>query len=209
MAIDNILLATWTTPFGLAPFDQIKDADFVPAFEVAMTRHLGEIDVIAGHAAPATFANTIEALELAGADLTQVGSVFWNLAGADSNDARQAIEREMAPKMAQHGNAITSNATLFRRVDDLFLARASLGLTAEQLRVLERTHLGFVRSGAKLAPSSSGWLPSARSFRRTCWRTRRLMSCRCRPTQTGRDCRRRWWRLRRKLRGHVGHRRAM
>ncbi len=153
MTIDPILLAKWTTPFGMAPFDRISDTDFAPAFETAMARHLKEIDAIANAVAPATFANTIEALELAGADLTQVASVFWNLAGADSNDARQAIERDMAPKMAQHGNAITSNAALFKRVDDLFQTRATLGLTAEQLRVLERTHLGFVRSGARLAPA--------------------------------------------------------
>ncbi len=151
MTADNILLAQWTTPFGMAPFDRISDADFVPAFETAMARHLGEIETIASAAAPPTFANTIEALELAGADLTQVSAVFWNIAGADTNDARQAIERAMAPRMAQHGTAITSNAALFKRVDDLFQQRATLGLTAEQLRVLERTHLGFVRAGATLA----------------------------------------------------------
>ena len=98
-----------------------------------------------------TFKNSIEALERAGLDLKRVGGVFWNLAGADTNDVRQQIEREMAPKMAAHGNAITSNASLFRRIDDLFERRATLGLDAEQLRVLERMHLGFVRAGAKLA----------------------------------------------------------
>jgi peptidyl-dipeptidase Dcp len=148
---DTPLLATWTTPYGIAPFDQIVDADFMPAFETAFTRHLSEIDGIVTRAAPPTFANTIEALERAGADLTQVSEVFWNLAGADANEARQAIEREMAPRMAAHGNAITSNAALFARVDALHVTRATLGLTPEQLRVLERTHLAFVRSGAKLA----------------------------------------------------------
>ncbi len=153
MTADNILIATWTTPFGIVPFDKITDADFLPAFEIAMARHRSEIEAIAGSGAPATFANTVEALELAGADLTQVSAVFWNLAGADSNKARQAIEREMAPRMAQHGNAITSNAALFKRIADLYVSRASLGLTAEQLRVLERAHLGFVRAGAKLVPA--------------------------------------------------------
>ncbi len=147
----NPLLTPWTAPFGLAPFAVITDAHFAPAFGVALANHMAEIEAIAGNPQPPTFANTIEALELAGADLKKVGSVFWNLAGADSNDARQQIEREMAPRMAAHGNAITSNAALFKRVDDLFGKRTSLSLNAEQLRVLERTHLGFVRSGAKLA----------------------------------------------------------
>ena len=150
--VDNPLLADWNAPFGLAPFAALQDAHFLPAFDVALTRHLSEIDAIADNTQPATFANTIEALERAGADIKKVGGVFWNLAGADSNDTRQHIEREMAPRIAAHGNAITSNAALFKRVDDLFLKRATLGLNAEQLRVLERTHLGFVRAGAKLEP---------------------------------------------------------
>ena len=152
-ATENPLLTAWTAPFGLAPFDRIGDEHFRPAFDVALARHMAEIDTIADSDQPATFANSIEALERAGADLKRVGGVFWNLAGAESNDARQAIERDMAPRMAAHGNAITSNAALFARIDALFQQRATLALTAEQLRLLERTHLGFVRSGAKLAPA--------------------------------------------------------
>ena len=153
MTTSNPLLAPWTAPFGLPPFADVKDAHFTPAFDVALANHMAEIDAIAARVEAPTFANTIEALERAGVDMKKVGGVFWNLAGADSNDARQQIEREMAPRMAAHGNAITSNAVLFKRVDDLFAIRASLGLTAEQLRVLERTHLGFVRAGAKLEPA--------------------------------------------------------
>ena len=152
-AIDNPLLATWTAPFGLAPFDKVQDAHFMPAFEVALTRHTTEIDAIAGNAVLPTFANTIEALERAGADLKKVGGVFWNLAGADSNEARQQLERDLAPRMAQHGNAITSNTALFQRIDDVYQTRARLGLTSEQMRLVERTHLGFVRAGAKLQPA--------------------------------------------------------
>ncbi len=148
---DNPLLGAWTAPFGVAPFDALQDEQFLPAFDTALGRHMAEVAAIADNAQAPTFKNTIEALERAGLDLKRVGGVFWNLAGADTNDVRQQIEREMAPKMAAHGNAITSNASLFRRIDDLFERRATLGLDAEQLRVLERMHLGFVRAGAKLA----------------------------------------------------------
>ncbi len=151
MSEGSILLADWTTPFGLPPFDKISDTDFAPAFATAMTRHLAEIAAIASDPTAPTFANTIDALERAGHAFGQVGGVFWNLAGADSNDARQHVERDVSPRMAAHFNEITSNAALFARVDTLFRARATLDLTPEQLRVLERTHLGFVRSGAALA----------------------------------------------------------
>jgi peptidyl-dipeptidase Dcp len=150
MSIDHGLLSEWKTPFGLAPFDRIADADFIPAFEAAMAAHLAEIDAIVSSADAPTFANTVVALESAGALLSQVSGVFWNLVSADSNDARQAIEREMAPRMAAHGNAITSNAALFKRIDTLYRERSGADLTAEQLRVLERTHLSFVRAGAAL-----------------------------------------------------------
>ena len=148
---DNPLLGAWTAPFGVAPFDALQDEHFLPAFDTALGRHMAEVAAIADNAQAPTFKNTIEALERAGLDLKRVGGVFWNLAGADTNDVRQQIEREMAPKMAAHGNAITSNASLFQRINDLFERRATLELNAEQLRVLERMHLGFVRAGAKLA----------------------------------------------------------
>lgn len=146
----NPLLTDWMTPFGLPPFADIRPEHFRPAFDEALARHAGEIAAIADSAEQATFANTIEALERAGRLLTKVGGVFWNLSGSHTNDAIQAIEREMSPRLAKHWNAISSNSALFRRIDDLYARRADLDLDAEQLRILERTHLGFVRSGAKL-----------------------------------------------------------
>ena len=87
----NPLLQDWTTPFQIAPFDQISDEDFAPAFEQALAAHRAEIDAIAGASEAPTFANTIEAMEAAGGDLDKVLSVFFSLAGADSNPARGGI----------------------------------------------------------------------------------------------------------------------
>ena len=147
----NPLLASWTGPFEVPPFAEIAPEHFVPAFDVTLARHDGEIARIASSTAKPTFKNTIEALELAGRDLSRVGGVFWNLTGAHTSEPLQAIEREMSPRMAAHFSAITSNTELFARVTDLHARRDKLKLTPEQRRVLERTHLGFVRSGAKLA----------------------------------------------------------
>ena len=146
----NPLLATWTGPYEIPPFGAITPEHFTPAFDAALARHTSEIARIAEATAKPTFNNTIEALETSGHDLKHVGGVFWNLTGAHTSDALQAIEREMAPRMAAHRNAITSNAKLFARIDELFARRAKLKLTDEQRRVLERTHLSFVRAGAKL-----------------------------------------------------------
>ncbi len=149
----NPLLETWTAPFEVPPFAAIAPEYFRPAFETALDRHNGEIARIVENTEPATFANTIVALERAGRLLDRVGSVFWNLAGAHTNDALQAIERELSPRLAAHWNAITANERLFARVDAVHAARDQLGLSAEERRVLERTHLGFVRAGARLAPA--------------------------------------------------------
>ena len=149
-AASNPLLEPWTTPFEAPPFPAIRPEHFAPAFEVALKAHNAEIDAIAADPAAPTFANTIEAMERAGDTLDRVAGVFWNLSGSNTNDALQALEREWSPKFAAHHTGITTNAALFKRIDTLFAARDTLGLNAEQLRLLEKTHKAFVRSGAKL-----------------------------------------------------------
>ncbi len=146
----NPLLNTWTTPFGLPPFGAIRSEDFRPAFETALASHKAEIAEIAQNPDEPTFANTIEALERAGKLLTDVGSVFWNLTGTDTNPQLQEIERDMASALSRHASEISMNPELFRRVDSLYEKRGGLGLTAEQRRVLELTHKNFVRAGAQL-----------------------------------------------------------
>jgi peptidyl-dipeptidase Dcp len=146
----NPLLSDWKTPFALPPFDAIEDAHFAPAMEQALDEGRAAIRAIAENAEPPSFANTIEALELADATLDRVAGVFYNLAGSDSNEARQALQREFAPKLSAYSSEITNNAALFARIDDLWQRRDDLGLNAEQMRVLYLTHRSFVRSGAAL-----------------------------------------------------------
>ena len=146
----NVLLQTWNTPFRMAPFDAISDRDFAPALDVALTRHRAEIDTIATASAPATFANTIEALEAAGQDLDKVLGTFFTVAGADSNAAREALQRDFSPRLAAHFAEISSNKALYRKVSEVWNARMGLDLNDEQARVLMLTHRGFIRSGAAL-----------------------------------------------------------
>jgi len=147
---DNPFFRPWTTPFGIAPFGDIRIEDYRPAFERALAEHRTEIEVIAANREAPTFANTIDALETGGHALDRLCGVFFNLAGSDATDAIQAIQREMAPVLAQHGNAITLDARLFARVKALYEQRDGLGLTGEQRRVLEKTYKNFVRGGAAL-----------------------------------------------------------
>ena len=146
----NPLLAEWRTPFGIAPFDALRDDDFAPAFDAALTEARDEIAVIADSSEPPSFANTIEALETAGKGLDKVLSVFFTVAGADSNDARQALQRAFSPKLAAHASQITANAALFARIEDLWARRDALALTGEQARLLMLTRRRFVRAGAAL-----------------------------------------------------------
>jgi peptidyl-dipeptidase Dcp len=146
----NPLLQTWDTPFGLAPFAEIDDSHFAPAIDAALDEARANIRAIAENAEPTTFANTIAALELADERLEAVLGVFFNLAGADSNPARQALEREVSPKLAAYSSEIIQNAALFARIEDLWARRDSLGLDPEQARVLMLKRRGFVRAGAQL-----------------------------------------------------------
>ncbi len=150
MADSAVLLQEWKTPFGVPPFHEIQDDQFVPAFEEAMRRHRREIDEIADNPDEPTFDNTIEALERAGRALRTVSAVFFNLASADTNDVRQSIERTISPELSKHGMAIVTNPKLFQRIARLFEARSTLGLTGEQAQLLENYHKSFVREGARL-----------------------------------------------------------
>jgi len=150
----NPLLEDWATPFKIPPFDRIELAHFVPAFEKGFAAERKAIAAIANNPAPATFANTIDALEHSGDTLDRAATVFFNLAGTDTNEEIQAIERAMAPRFAKHGMRIYQDETLFARVDALFKRRKRLKLTEEQQRVLERYHRAFVKAGAGLEPKA-------------------------------------------------------
>ena len=148
----NPLLAkTWNTPFGLPPFDSITPDHFAPAFTAAMAEHRAEVAKIAANPARPSFANTIVALEKSGRLLDRVSAVFFNLASAHTNDALQAVQRDVAPKLAAHHTAIMLDPALFKRIDDLHARRDKLKLDDEQLRMLELQHLWLVRAGAKLS----------------------------------------------------------
>jgi peptidyl-dipeptidase Dcp len=147
---DNPFLAPWTTPDGVPPFDRIEPEDFRLAYASALAEHETEIAAIAADSTPASFDNTIAAMEGSGRALTRVNNVFHVLAGAHSNDALLELERELAPQIARHWNKIHTNAALFARIDALANQADTLGLTAEQKRVLERYHITFRRAGAGL-----------------------------------------------------------
>jgi peptidyl-dipeptidase Dcp len=146
----NPLLSRWPAPFGLPPFHRIEAAHYKPAFKIAMAEHSAELKQIAANEAEPTFANTIVALEKAGANLNRVCEVFFNLASADTNPELMKIEQAMAPKLAAHWSAFYLDAKLWKRVEALYLRSEDLGLDDEQARLLERYHTWFVRAGARL-----------------------------------------------------------
>jgi len=146
----NPLLSDWTGPHRLAPFDAISDEDFAPALEVALAENKAEVDAIAGNPEAPTFANTVEALETSGKALDKVLSVFFSVAGADSNPKREELQRDFSPKLAAHSAEISANKPLFQRIATLWAQKDDLGLDADQARLLYLSHRGFVRSGAAL-----------------------------------------------------------
>lgn len=148
--LKNPLLAKYETNFEVPPFDLIKDEHFRPAFKEALKVHEAEIDSILKIDEPATFANTILALENAGQLLNRVSTVFYNLNSANTNDTIQAIAKDLAPVMSAHRDEINLNPELFKRVKTVYDQRANAGLDAEDQKLLEETYKGFVRSGANL-----------------------------------------------------------
>lgn len=159
----HALLAPWEGPLGLPPFDAIRDEDFMPAFDAGLAEARAAIAAIAADPAVPDFANTIEALELAEATLDRVAGVFYNLASADSTDLREALMRDLAPKMSAFSSEVTNNTALFARIEDLWQRRDALGLTPEQARVLELYRQMFVRSGAQLEGAAAERLTAVKA----------------------------------------------
>ncbi len=139
-----------TLPFEAPDFNVIDDEHYMPAFTAGMREHLDEIEQIANNPADPTFENTIVEMEKTGRLLTRVQRVFFNMTSAHTNDKIQEIQTELAPKLAAHRDDILLNRNLFERVDQLHENRHDLGLDSESLKLLEDTHLDFVRAGARL-----------------------------------------------------------
>lgn len=149
-ASTNPLLTASSLPFQAPPFDRIKDSDYLPAFNEGMRQHLEEVQRITGSTEPPTFENTILALERSGETLGRVSRIFFGLVQADTNEARQAIQEEVAPKLAAHQDEINLDPKLFARVKTLYDQRETLQLDPVQKRLVEHYYDGLVRAGAQL-----------------------------------------------------------
>jgi len=149
---ENPLLAKWTGPYGgVPPFDRVRMADFRPALEKAMSDELAELEAIARNPEEPTFANTIAALESAGKEFDRASTIFGIYSSTMSTKDFQAVETEMAPKLAEFGDKIVQNEALFTRVASICQARDALGLTPEQKRLVWLDYTNFVHAGAQLA----------------------------------------------------------
>ncbi|TVR47626.1 MAG: M3 family peptidase [Rhodobacteraceae bacterium] len=159
----NPLLADWQTEFQLPPFDRISDADFAPAFEAAIEAGRAAHAEIAANPAPPDFANTIEAMERADDLLDRVAGVFFNLAGSDSNPEREALQRDLSPRLSAYASEIVNNRALFDRIEVLWTTRDTLDLSAEQARVLMLYRRMFLRAGAALEGEEATRLTQVKS----------------------------------------------
>jgi len=154
-AADNPLLRPWSGPFGgVPPFDQASPALLAPALEQGMALHLQELQAIADNPAPATFENTIAAMERSGRALDRAATVYYIYGSTLSDDAVQQVERDIEPKLAAFRDRITQNEKLFARIATVYASRESSGLTPEQQRLTWLVHNNFVRAGAKLDASA-------------------------------------------------------
>lgn len=147
----NPFFSDYNTPFGVPPFELIKAEHYKPAFMKGMEQQLAEIDAIVNNAEPATFENTIAALDQSGALLNKVSYVFFGQTNANTNDELNAINKDMSPLLSAHGDKINMNAKLFERIKFVYDHQAEENLNKEQTKLLEETYKDFVRGGANLS----------------------------------------------------------
>lgn len=148
--MSNPFFVEWDTPFGVPPFDKLKNEHYMPAFKEAMKQHKSDVNAIIKNAEAPTFANTLVAMDKSGTLLTSVNFVFDNLTSADTNDELQDISKEVSPLLSAHYDDINLNPELFNRVKAVYDQRKELDLGTEQKMLLEKVYKNFVRGGAEL-----------------------------------------------------------
>ena len=150
----NPFFTDYDAPYQIPPFEEIKEEHYMPAFERGMKEQLEEIDQIANNPEQPTFENTLVELERTGKTLSKVADVFFNLLSSNTNEQMDKIAAEVSPKLSAHSDAISLNKKLFNRVHLVYEQRSELGLSTEQMRLVEETHKGFIRSGVQLDTQS-------------------------------------------------------
>lgn len=154
----NPFFSEFENQYGIPPFESIKSEHFMPAFKEGIKQQQAEYDAIANNKDSATFANTIEALELSGKLLQKVSGVFSNLYSAETNAELDTIANEISPLLSEHADNLYLNDAIFARVKTLYNNRENLNLNQEQNRILEKYYKNFVRSGADLSVADKGKL---------------------------------------------------
>jgi len=149
-SLDLDRFITTGLPYNAPDFNWIEQDNFKPAIEEGMRRQLAEVEAIVTNPDPATFGNTIEALERSGQLLSRASSVMYSLVGAHTNEGLQKLRAELSPKLSAHSDAISMDERLFARIKALYDQREELGLDAVEKRLVERRYTAFVRGGALL-----------------------------------------------------------
>lgn len=154
---DNPLLKKWTGPYGGVPaFNEYKVADFKPAIQFAIQEKLSEVDAIANNPKPATFENTIVAMERSGNTIERIMTVYGIYRSNLSSPEFSAIDRELSPKFSEFSDKINQNKKLFTRIEAVYNSKESKKLTGEQQRLIWLYYTNFVRQGAKLNDADKG-----------------------------------------------------
>lgn len=148
---ENPFFVEWDTPYGVPPFDKIKNEHYLPAFEEAMKQHKAEIEAIVTQKIEPDFESVIAAYDYSGQMLRKVSSVFFNMTSSNTTDELQEIAKEVAPMLSAHFDDIYLNRGLFTKVETVWQQRESMNLTTEQMMLVELTYKDFVRSGAQLS----------------------------------------------------------
>ena len=155
---NNPFFSEFKTPHGMPPFEKIKQADYLPAFDLGITENRNEILAIANNNAKPTFENTIVAMELSGKLLNTVSSVFYGLTGSMSDEKMRAIAKEVSPKLSALSDDIALNENLFKRIKVIYNQKNALSLRVDQQTLLEKTYKNFVRGGANLSSKDKNTL---------------------------------------------------
>ena len=160
----NPFLTEWDTPFGIPPFEQIQNADYIPALQEGIRQHNAEIQAIIDNPEAPTFDNVIAAFDLSGGLLAKVSGVLFNLSETDNSPELEKVVEEATTLAAQHDNEITFNKDLFAKVEAINKQKEALGLTREQEMVLDKVYRSFADNGIALDEAGQARMKEINAF---------------------------------------------
>ena len=163
VSCSNPFLEDWNTPYGIPPFDRIKECHYLPAVKEGIKLQNAEIAAIIANSEAPTFENTLVAFDRSGAVLEKVSNVLFNVSESDATPSLMAIVDKAMPMVTEHSDNIFMNADLFARVKAVYESEDMATRSREDQMLAKDIYEAFEQNGVGLPAEAQARLKEINS----------------------------------------------